>query len=442
MYYDRINNALQWLRQRPFVVFAVLHAILLLAIFAVFDYNVGGNGLEHYIAQRIIIYGDIPYQPTFPVEYPPLALLSFLLPALASSSLAVYSFLFALQIYLLDLVVLFIMWRLAGRLNLKIWYVLGAYSLCLAAVGTLVTGHFDMVPTALVMVALYAFMNGKNKTAWVFLALSLSVKMYPVIIAPLFALYLLRQKQYRRLVQGIAIFAFVLLLLNLPWAIINWDGYGNINNDESFLGYHVARGLHSESSYGSIILLGQTMGLTQVDASLTYGSWNIISPLADTLAKSSFYITAVFLLSTYGLYARRLWKTPQDEGGGTLLSIEAIKQLLLFSLLAVLIMLLASKVFSPQYLVWVCPLLPLVAERRFFDPLLLFLVAAGISQYIYPHNYLKFELATLGTQYEYQYLVILLFIRNLLLAAIMLQAFFVAFRFPSSKGIITPSGTT
>ena len=58
MYYDRINNALQWLRQRPFVVFAVLHAILLLAIFAVFDYNVGGNGLEHYIAQRIIIYGE------------------------------------------------------------------------------------------------------------------------------------------------------------------------------------------------------------------------------------------------------------------------------------------------------------------------------------------------------------------------------------------------
>ena len=434
MYYDRINSALQWLRQRPFVVFAILHAILLLAIFAVFDFNVMGHALEQSIGQKIMD-GNIPYR-DFLVEYPPLAVLSFLLPALASSSLAVYSFLFALQIYLLDLVVLFIMWRLAGRLNLKPWYVLGAYSLCLAAVGTLVTGRFDMLPTALVMVALYAFMNGKNKTAWVFLALGLTSKLYPIIIAPLFALYLLRQRQYRKLVQGVVVFVVVVLALNLPWYILYTDGY------LYSLEYHMLRGLHSESSYGSIILLGQTMGLTQVDADLTYGSWNIISPLADTLAKSSFYITAVFLLSTYGLYARKLWKAPHDEGGGTLLSIEAIKQLLLFSLLAVLIMLLASKVCSPQYLVWVCPLLPLVAERRFFDPLLLFLVAAGISQYIYPHNYLDFERATYGTQYGYQYLVILLFIRNLLLAAITLQAFFMAFRLPSPKGIITPSGTT
>ncbi|MFC1865912.1 glycosyltransferase 87 family protein [Chloroflexota bacterium] len=434
MYYDRINSTVQWLRQRPFVVFAILHAILLLAIFAVFDYNVGGNGLEHYIAQRIM-NGDIPYR-DFMVEYPPLAVFSFLLPALASSSLAVYSFLFALQVYFLDLAVLFILWRLTGRLNLKIWYVLGAYSLCLAAVGTLVTGHFDMLPTALVMVALYAFINGKNKTAWAFLALGLTSKLYPIIIAPLFALYLLRQRQYCRLAQGVVVLAVVVLALNLPWYILYTDGY------LYSLEYHMLRGLHSESGYGSIILLGQTMGLTQVDADLTYGSWNIISPLADTLAKSSFYITVIFLLSIYGLYARRLWKTPQDEGGGTGLSIEAIKQLLLFSLLTVLIMLLANKVFSPQYLIWVCPLLPLVAERRFFDPLLLFLVAASISQYIYPHNYLKFEFATFGTQYGYQYLVILLFIRNLLLAAITLQAFFVTFRFPSSKGIITPSGTT
>ncbi|MFC1846963.1 glycosyltransferase 87 family protein [Chloroflexota bacterium] len=440
MYYDRINRAIQWLRQRPFIVFAILHAILLLAIFAVFDYNVGGNGLEHYIAQRIM-NGDIPYQPSFPVEYPPLALLSFLLPALVSSSLAVYSLLFALQIYLLDLVMLYILYKLAGRLNLKIWYVLGAYSLCLAAVGTLVTGHFDMVPTALVMVALYAFMNGKNKTAWAFLALSLSVKMYPVIIAPLFALYLLRQKQYRRLVQGIAIFAFVLLLLNLPWAIINWDGYGNIDNDKSFLGYHMARGLHSESSYGSIILLGQTMGMTQVGAGLTYGSWNIISPLADTLAKSSFYITAVFLLSAYGLYARRLWQKPKDEGGGVVLNNEAIRQLLLFSLLVVLIMLLASKVFSPQYLIWICPLIPLVMERKLYDLLILFLVAAGISQYIYPHHYVDFERATYGPQYGYQYLVVLLFIRNMLMLLMAVPLYVMAFRSPSLKEV-TPSGTT
>lgn len=431
MYYDKIGEVVRWFRQRPLVFFAVLHAILLLAIYAVFDSNVMGHGLEYSIAQKILD-GNIPYR-DFLIEYPPLAVLSFLLPALTFSSLAVYGFLFALEIFLLDLVVLYILYKLASRLNLKVWYVLGAYSLCLIAVGTLVTGRFDMLPTALVMVALYTFIKGKNKTAWAFLALGLTTKLFPVIIAPLFALYLLRQKQYRPLVQGIAVFVVVVLALNLPWYILYENGYWYS------LEYHMLRGLHSESSYGSILLLGQTLGLTQVDADLTYGSWNIISPMASTLAKSSFYITAVFLLSAYGLYARRLWQKPKNEGGGTVLNNEVIKQLLLFSLLVVLIMLFTSKVFSPQFLIWVCPLLPLVMVRWLYYPLLLFLAAAGISQYIYPHHYVEFETATFGPQQGYQYLVVLLFIRNLFMLAIVIPLYVMAFRSPSPRGI-TPSG--
>ncbi len=434
MYYDRLKLAIDWLRRQPFAVFVFLHAILLLGIFSVFDYNVMGHGLEYSIADRIL-GGEIPYQGGFLVEYPPLALFSFLLPALVSSTLAAYGFLFALQIFLLDIVILYIMWKLASRLKLNVWYVLGAYTLCLAAAGTIVTGRFDMLPTALVMVALYAFINGKNKTAWAVLALGLSTKLYPVIIAPLFALYLLRQKQYRQLAMGIAVFAVVVLALNLPWVIMDAEGYWYS------LEYHMLRGLHSESSYASVILLGQSMGLTQVDgAALTYGSWNITSPLADTLAKSSFYITAVFLLSAYGLYARQLWQKPKDEGEGLALDDNAIRQLLLFSLLAILIMLLASKVFSPQYLVWICPLIPLVMRRGLYSSLMMFLVAAAISQYIYPHHYLDFEWATFGTQYGYQNMIALLFIRNLLILAITIQAFVMAFGSRSPKKII-PSGT-
>jgi len=433
MNYDRYKLVVQWMRQRPFIVFAILHAILLLAIYAVFDFNVMGQGLEYSIAQQIL-NGKIPYRDLL-VEYPPLAILSFLLPALLSPNLAIYGFLFALEIYILEMVVLYILYKLAGRMNLGVWRVLGAYTLCLAAMGTIVTGRFDMIPTALVMLALYAFIKGKNKTAWIFLALGLSSKMYPVIIAPLFALYLLRQRQYRRLVQGVVVFGVVVLLINLPWVFMNAEGYWYS------IEYHMLRGLHSESSYSSIILIGQYMGLTQVDADLTYGSWNIISPLADALAKYSFYITAAFLLSAYGLYARRLWQKQKVEDKGLALGDEAIKQLLLFSLLTILIMLLASKVFSPQYLIWICPLIPLVTEQKYHTQLLLFLVAVAISQYIYPHHYLDFEYATLGTQYGYQYMVVLLFIRNLLILALTVQAFVLAFCTPTLKKS-TPSETT
>jgi len=271
--------------------------------------------------------------------------------------------------------------------------------------GPIVTGRFDLLPATLVLVALYAFISGKNKIAWGCLALGASAKLYPLIIAPLFFLYLLRQGQYRRLVQGIAIFGGVILVLNLPWVIINADGFWQ------FLSYHLERGLHSESSYGSVILMGQVMGLMQVEAGLTYGSWNIISSTADTMASYSFYIT-VPLLCFFTLYLKILLKKPPPpriDARGALDS-EAAQLILRCSILAVLIMLLTSKVFSPQFLIWLCPLIPLVTARWRYIPLLLFLVACVITQYIYPHNYIAFELFT-------PHLVVMLAIRNLLLVA-------------------------
>ena len=147
------------------------------------------------------------------------------------------------------------------------------------------------------------------------LALGFTAKLYPIIIAPLFALYLLRHQQYRKPVQGIAIFIAVVLLLNLPWIIINASGYWE------FLSYHLERGLHSESSYGSMLLVGEILGLPQTTGELSYGSWNLSSPMADSLAQVSPYITIGLLLFAYALYARRLWRgsnavAPPEMTGG------------------------------------------------------------------------------------------------------------------------------
>ena len=220
-----------------------------------------------------------------------------------------------------------------------------------------------------------------------------------------------RHRRYRRLIQGIAVFGGVVLALNLPWIIINADGFWQ------FLSYHMERGLHSESSYASVLLVGQMLGLTQVDAALTYGSWNISSTMADALYQASFYVTAGFLLLAYALYARRLWKKLATTAETEIFSRELIELILRYSLLAVFVMLLTSKVLSPQFLIWLCPLIPLVKGRWRYVPLVLFMVAGGITQYIYPHNYIDFELSTIGFELGKPYLIVLLFIRNLLILA-------------------------
>lgn len=407
MIYDKMGELARWFRERPLASFIFLHTLLFLAVFANLDYLTGGHGFERSFATKILD-GMLPYH-DFVSEYPPLALFSFLLPALFFPDSA-YGFFYAVEIYLLDLVVLFILAKFSSRFRWRIWNVLGVYTLCLMAMGPIVTGRFDLLPAALVLVAIFSFVSGRNKIAWGFLALGASAKLYPLVIAPLFVLYLLRSRQYRQLIWGIAVFAAVIMLLNLPWAIISWDGFCNISNSQSFLGYHFQRDLHSESSYGLILVVGQLRGLTQVEANLTFGSWNITSPAADTMAGYSFYITIAFLAILYFICIRTLMKKPYGMDTKGALDNEAAQFLLRCSIMAVLIMLLTSKVFSPQFMIWLCPLIPLVNVRWRYLPLVLFLIAAAITQYIYPHNYIAFELFT-------PYLVVMLVIRNLLLVA-------------------------
>ena len=80
-------------------------------------------------------------------------------------------------------------------------------------------------------------------------------------------------------------------------------------------------------------------------------------------------------------------------------------------MLAILIMLFGSKLLSPQFIIWLCPLLPLVAVRWRYALPVLFLIVGGITQYIYPYHYLELEMVT-------PYIVVLLAVRNLLLVAI------------------------
>lgn len=397
---------MQWIREHPLIVFILVHAVIFLGIFANLDQLVGDNALERYVALQMLD-GQVPYR-DFLSEYPPLALLSFLIPALLFPSPTAYGFAFAAQMLLLDLVVLFILASLASRLKMRLWHVLGIYTLFLLAVGLLVTGRYDLLPAMLVLAALYAFISGRNKSAWALLALGTMAKVYPIIIAPIFVLYLLRQRRYGQLIGGGVTFLGVILVLTLPWVVLSADGFWQ------FLSYHAERGLHSESSYGSLLLTGQALGLTQLKAQLTFGSWNLVSPVADSLAKVSVYISAGLLLGIYALYARLIWRRPGPVAGTAAPDAVAAASLLRYSLLAVLIILLSSKLFSAQFLIWLCPLLPLVNGQWRYAPWLLFLAAAVLTQYIYPFHYIEFELASLELGSPYP--VIIMAGRNLLLA--------------------------
>ena len=406
-----------WSRSWKFWV--VLHILLflgLLTVLALLLYP-GPGSMERAVALKILD-GQIPYH-DFPSEYPPLALLSFLAPGLLFSTHIPYCLAFAVEILLFDLAAMFLISLVASHLKISRRRALTVYTLSILAIGPLITIRYDMLPAVLVLGALTSFVLGKNKLAWGALALGFSAKLYPLIIAPLFILYHLRHRQYRQLVTGGFTFLAILLLLTLPWLIIDAPGFWQS------LTYHMERGLQTESSYATILLVGQALGLTEVTGEFSFGSWNLVSPLADSLAKASFFISAGFLAVLYSLFGWLLWRKPKPAAVKAPAVPESSALILGYSLLAVTVFLLTSKVLSPQFLIWLCPLLPLLKGRFNYIPWFLFLTAGALTQYVFPYHYIALEL---GETHP----VAIMAARNCLLAIMAVLTIIFSFR-PQAK---------
>jgi uncharacterized membrane protein len=389
--------------KKTLLVFAAVQIFIFLVLFPVLAqfYYPATGALELWLAERMLD-GQIPYH-DFSSEYPPLALLSFLLPGLIFDNTITYSWGFAFEFLLFDLLILLMLYDLASFFNIQPRTMLAVYTLIIIATGPILVCRYDLLPAMLVLGALWAFIKGKNKLAWAAIAMGFAAKLYPVIIIPFFMIYQLRHGQFKRLVEGGAVFLGVTALFILPWVVIDAPGYL-----ESWT-YHLERGLHSESTYGTALLAGQVLGITSMEGILNYGSWNLISPLADSLAKVSFYISAVSLIAVYGLFA---WNSRRDvnESGEKALSRPAAITLIQYTTLAVIVFMVTNKVFSAQYMVWLCPLLPLVIGEKRYLVAGLFLVAAVFTQYVYPYDYGGFERGQALP-------VFALFFRNLLLIA-------------------------
>ncbi len=385
-----VNKAWPNLRQRvqrhPLLAFSILHAVILLGVFTYLDFQIYSDpgGLERWFALSMINGQQLPYRDLI-TEYPPLTMIIFILPGLLFREPLSFSLALAAEILIVDIVILVFLAKYSRRLDVSTSEALGVYTLCLLAVGPLTTLRHDLVPAMLVIVSLYAFGIGKTMTSWVLLGLGVMTKVYPLVLAPLFFLYYMFNRKYIDAVKGIGIFAAVVLLISLPWLLIDSSGF------LSFLTYHAGRGLQSESSYATVLLMGQVLGLSSVEGIFNFSSWNISSPTADLLAGLSPYIMFALLSVVYVLYGFTLRRAGTGFQSGSF-SQDDLRSLLLFSLLAILVLILTDKVFSPQYIIWVCPLIALYAAKGRYPVWFMFVIAGIFTQYVYPYHYGEYEL--------------------------------------------------
>ncbi len=365
-------------------LFCVFHILIFLILFqGVFPdeseyagYAEGDSRSLYYSYADKIFDGKLPYE-DFDIEYQPLALPLFLLPRLFAESDIGYHIAFAMEMLFFDLIGLLVLWKLALRFKRSVAGILIIYTLGLLALGPTVLDHFDLAAAIMLLAAVYAFATKRKIIAVILIAIGTMIKVFPIIILPIFVIYLLKQRDFRGLITSGLAFALVLTIAIVPCLCINAGGFV-----DSFT-YHSERGLQVESTYASALLLGHTWGISSVETDLLEesGSWDILTPTADTIASVSPLIMLFVLAATYGLYARR--ECLADSSNHTAVN----ERLFNYAVLLIVVFLVANKVFSPQYLIWLYPLVPLISGRWQIMHWCIYFTVGMMTMYIFSYHY-------------------------------------------------------
>jgi len=374
-----LNGFLQ--RHGILVLFGIAHVLIFTLFFKsgwIFGKFIQDDfGLAYFYSSRVLL-GQIPYL-DFSVEYPPLALAFMILPRLLTSRPEVYAQLFNIEMLVFDLIGLLLVAAIATRLNKSVWKTLAVYTVALAAIGPIVIVRFDMVPAILLLAALFFFIRGNSTLAWIFIALGTLTKLFPAVLIPLFIIYDFKRGNIGRPIKGAIAFLLVCALIAAP--LLVFDSQGLLH---SFT-YHAERGLQCESTYASFLLIAEYFGIISLDTELGNGSVNVVSDLANTLANWSTLISAILLVVVYWLYSRYTEK--KSGKNRAILQRHEIVRMITFSLLSVLVFVLTSKVFSPQFMIWFFPLIALLTTRWHNLPWMIFVMAALMTAFVYPKDY-------------------------------------------------------
>jgi hypothetical protein len=351
-------------------LFIILQVFIFLILFATYyKIQYTATGIYFDYAGKVL-NGQLPYR-DFSLEYPPFSLVFFILPRLFTVNYQIYAGIYQLEVLIGSLIGLYIFYRIARRLGMAPWKLLGPYTLCILAMGPIVAQQFDLFPAIMMLLALYFFWIGRHKTSWVMLGLGAMTKVFPVVIVPIFWVYYLRNHQFQRVWSGIVAFVVPCLILTIPLMVISFNSLWNLIN------YHAQRGIQIESIYGAFILLANQLGWTAEKLVFNFGSWHLSGQLPDTLARLSTYFGVLLLLIAYWFIFRQI-KPGKSQ----------FSRLGAYALLVVGITLTTSKLLSPQYLIWLIPLAPLVFSKWRVMTLGVFVAIGILTYYIFPVQYL------------------------------------------------------
>lgn len=390
-------------RARTIAWFALAHFLIILVGFHfIYTSSYADYPIYREYGRRVLL-GQLPYR-DFPAEYPPFAFVFFTLPATVGfNTVGDYYVAWLVQVYVADVVALITLDGMARRHGASPTLVLGAYTALFAVVGPLTVHEFDLFPAVLTLLAISAFDAEKEVRGWLWLALGVMTKLYPLLLAPVILLRRNGRLSLKPVLKGALIGVGACLVLMFPWLATAPASL------LVFLRYHAARGLQLESTYSSVVLGAKVLGLARAATENSFGAWNTTGAAAATAVRMSTWLLVAALIAAYAVcavgFARRGAKNALADTNASLPACGA------FVLLAAMV---TSKVLSPQYLVWLLPMLALATGPGRVRRWALFAAIAITTYYIFPRHYNALIAIDSG-------MVVALLVRNLLLLSLTLM---------------------
>jgi len=308
-----------------------------------------------------IVHGaSLPYR-DFGVEYPPGALAVFAPPSLvaAKGDFTVYRQAFEWLMLVCGAAAAAIVGAVSRRAAPALFAGLAPLLL-----GPVVVSRFDLWPAMLAVAGLAAVVLGRPRLGSVLLGVAFAAKIYPGVLVPLAIAYVWRTRGRREAGVCAGLAATAALLLFLPFVVLSPHGVW------SSLSGQASRPLQIES-LGAALLLGahQAWGLP-IEQVNSHGSDNLGGHTADALAAVHGAVAPLVVLALWIAFARG----------------EATRERLFrYAAATVCAFIVFGKVLSPQYLIWLIPLVPLVRSRAAWA---LFASALLLTQLWFPHRYL------------------------------------------------------
>lgn len=363
------------------IIVIMICSLIFAAALMLADYFTGGltdisksySDVSHYFINisDVIDKHLMPYSET-PLEYPPFTLVIFLIPKLIAWDWPWYHLaynVFAGMAYSVFAVFAF---KIANMFR-KDRYSLFVFVLLLIAVCNLmIYDRNDVFAVLFITLALYLYLKDKHTLAAICIACAAMIKIYPIILVPVFMILFLSKKDWRNTLKFVLVSGLACLLMELPFLI------ADPSTAFSWVSYHSGRGLQAEGVVSSFIMMINLV-IPCIDSIYLDDSKSVSlhGAFPDAVASCLDVILPVMMILALIFMLYRACKAKNKDH---------FRTLALMSLVMVMTFITFSKVYSAQYSLWILTLIPfiifpqIVGDSRFYKTVIVFMITSFMSQ--------------------------------------------------------------